>query len=79
MSATKSDGTYTQAIENAQLSAARTQRMAKDQQGENAKLKARIDDVERIMAQLTVRLDALESLGEMFLDEPIPYELPQGA
>jgi hypothetical protein len=80
MSARIPDGSYTVAIEEAQLSAARVNRAAQDAQNENAQLRRRIDDVERIMAQLAARLDALEALADVaLLDQPIPYELPQGA
>jgi hypothetical protein len=77
MSALHPDGSYTVAIEEAQLSAARTTRMAKDQQAQNDQLCRRIDEVERIVVQLQVRLDALEALADvMIIDTPIPYSLP---
>jgi hypothetical protein len=80
MSATHPDGTYTVAIEEASLSAARTTRMAKEAQTENAILRRRIDEVERLMAQIQVRLDALEALADvMIIDTPIPFEPAQFA
>jgi hypothetical protein len=79
MSATHPDGSYSVAIEEAQLTAARTQRMAQDQKAENAQLIKRVAEVERIMAQIQVRLDALEALADVVIDQPIPYDLPEAA
>jgi cell division protein FtsB len=75
MSALHSDGSIERdAIEVAAQVSARVNRAAKDQQAENAQLRRRIDEVERIVAALTVRLDALEALADVVLiDTPIPF------
>jgi hypothetical protein len=76
MSALYSDGSAERdAIEVAGQVAARVNRAAQNAQTENTQLRRRIDEVERLMVQIQVRLDALESLADvMIIDTPIPFE-----
>jgi hypothetical protein len=81
MSALYSDGSAERdAIEVAGQVAARVNRAAQNAQTENTQLRRRIDEVERLMAQIQVRLDALEALADvMIIDTPIPFEPAQFA
>jgi uncharacterized protein YceH (UPF0502 family) len=76
MSALHSDGSVERdAIEVAGQVATRVNRAAKDQAADNAQLRRRVDEVERIVIQLQTRLDALEALADVVIDQPIPYDV----
>jgi hypothetical protein len=66
---------HSKTLASAQATLDKLTRASEELARENAQLRARMDQVESLVAQINERLDAVEACADVFADEPIPYEL----